>query len=267
MDQAGYDHVSAENGKEALHILEEDREISMVVSDWLMPEMDGFELLTFIRQNPALNKVPFLMLTGNDTREETVMALRFGANDYLTKPYHREELIARVKNLLKVWEFQQMECRNIWDEQTGHFNDLHCGFIMQKELARVTTFGGKFSLLLLVVDSFAQFKEDYGSLAGDLIIESLGPLISESLHEADSSCHLGNGQFIIMLPCRKKAEAAAIGEKLQVHINQEHALHFAGHELEVTCSVVAEEFIPAQETPEAFTFHIQETLAKLRHGD
>jgi signal transduction histidine kinase len=96
-----FDVVLAANGREALEIAEREHP-DLVVTDVMMPEMDGFALLNQIRQDPALRPTPVIMLSARAGEESTVEGLGAGADDYLTKPFTARELIARVEAQLKM---------------------------------------------------------------------------------------------------------------------------------------------------------------------
>ncbi|MCE7996901.1 MAG: response regulator [Roseivirga sp.] len=90
----------AENGKVALEILKAER-IDIVLSDVMMPVMDGFELLESIKQDKSLHEVSLIMLTARADQEDKLFALTMGIDDYLTKPFHASEFLARIKNILE----------------------------------------------------------------------------------------------------------------------------------------------------------------------
>jgi len=97
---AGFEPVTATNGLEARELLEADPEIRLVISDWLMPEMDGLELLHWVRATPTVRNIPFLVLTGKDSLEDLDAILAHGPDGCLSKPWVPAELIARVEELL-----------------------------------------------------------------------------------------------------------------------------------------------------------------------
>ena len=93
----GFQVLKAYSAKEGLRILEE-KKIDLVLLDVMMPDMDGFQVLQKIREK---NNVPVLMLTAKSDEEDKVSGLRLGADDYLTKPFGINELMARVNSLIR----------------------------------------------------------------------------------------------------------------------------------------------------------------------
>ncbi|MFY0594757.1 response regulator [Roseivirga sp.] len=90
----------AENGKVALEILKQER-IDILISDVMMPEMDGFELLEAVKSDQSLDEVSLIMLTARAEQEDKLFALNLGIDDYLTKPFNAAEFLARIKNILE----------------------------------------------------------------------------------------------------------------------------------------------------------------------
>jgi putative two-component system response regulator len=93
--KAGYDVVTARNGREALSLLRRDI-CRLVITDWEMPEMNGLDLCRAIRTELLRGYVYVVLLTGRNTPEERVQGLCAGADDFVSKPYHNAEMLARV---------------------------------------------------------------------------------------------------------------------------------------------------------------------------
>ncbi|TDI14178.1 MAG: response regulator, partial [Acidobacteria bacterium] len=92
----GYQVVVARNGHEALQELEPHAP-EVIISDIIMPVMDGWEFCEKVRSNPATADIPFLFVTASREVPDRVRGLRMGADDYITKPFSEEELLARVE--------------------------------------------------------------------------------------------------------------------------------------------------------------------------
>lgn len=99
----GYEVIKAKNGKEALEIIKEG--VDIVFLDVMMPEMDGYEICRRLKENPLTQHIPIVMVTALSDKESRIRGLEAGANDFLTKPVDRTELLIRTNNLLKIKEF------------------------------------------------------------------------------------------------------------------------------------------------------------------
>jgi CheY-like chemotaxis protein len=109
LEQHGVRVVSAENGAEAVSLLERDRDIDAVLMDIMMPEMDGYETMRRIRQNPKNRLLPILALTAKAMKGDREKCLEAGASDYIAKPVNTEELLA----LLRIWLFGKQRSSNL----------------------------------------------------------------------------------------------------------------------------------------------------------
>lgn len=97
-----YNVVQAETGEEALNILENNKNtINCVILDWMLPDIDGMEVLKKIRFNSKFKSLPVIMLTAKREEFDTVLGLEMGADDYLSKPFSIRELLARIKSVLR----------------------------------------------------------------------------------------------------------------------------------------------------------------------
>ena len=99
LEWKGYDVIAAENGREALEILETQIP-DMIVCDVMMPEMDGYTFVEKVKDNPKLNWIPFLFLSAKGQSSDRVKGLTKGADAYMVKPFEPEELVAQVKSSL-----------------------------------------------------------------------------------------------------------------------------------------------------------------------
>ncbi len=96
----GYDVITAENGREALEVLEQETP-DMIICDVMMPEMDGYSLVSAIRQDPKTSWIPVLFLSAKGQSQDRVKGLNIGADVYMVKPFEPEELVAQVESSLK----------------------------------------------------------------------------------------------------------------------------------------------------------------------
>ncbi|MEP5364565.1 MAG: response regulator [Reichenbachiella sp.] len=97
--EVDYNVLTAPNGQRALKVLDKE-EVDLIITDLMMPWFDGFELLERLKENDELKKIPALVLSARTSEEDKTKVLSQGVNDFLCKPFKREELILRIENLL-----------------------------------------------------------------------------------------------------------------------------------------------------------------------
>lgn len=103
--KAGHEVVSAENGREALELFN-GKFFTIILTDWLMPEMNGIELCKTIRESSTERYVFIILLTAKDSKDDIVLGLEAGADDYLTKPINNAELMARLNTGKRILELE-----------------------------------------------------------------------------------------------------------------------------------------------------------------
>ncbi len=119
LSKEGYNILKAYNGKQALEILKENKDIHLIILDIMMPEMDGIETANTIRKGSA---IPIIMLSAKSEDYDKIEGLNCGADDYVTKPFNPLELIARVNSQIRRY--------------------THLGSIVQKDEKNVYQSGG-----------------------------------------------------------------------------------------------------------------------------
>ena len=105
LEKQDYQYATAANGIEAIEKVKTDRP-DLILLDVMMPEMDGLEVCKKVKDDPSTRHIPVVLITGSTDREPRIKGLSAGANDFLTKPIDRPELIARIRNLLRIKEFE-----------------------------------------------------------------------------------------------------------------------------------------------------------------
>jgi DNA-binding response OmpR family regulator len=104
--QWGYEVTAVEDGTQAWAVLQSELTPQVAILDWLMPGMDGTEICRQIRKDPRTSAIYIILLTARSGREDKIHGLQSGADDYITKPFDRDELRARVQVGMRVLELQ-----------------------------------------------------------------------------------------------------------------------------------------------------------------
>lgn len=96
-----YDVISRADGLEALQFLQGGQVPDMIVADVMMPNIDGYEFIKNVRASGFFKDIPLIMLSSNEKSDDRIKCLKLGADDYLTKPFNPEELLARIQSLFR----------------------------------------------------------------------------------------------------------------------------------------------------------------------
>ena len=103
LEEIGFEVLEAENGKEALKVLEENPDIKLILLDWHMPVMNGYEFLLKLRANPTWSDIKVMMVTTENQQKSIIDAIMAGANEYLMKPFDKEMLEVKIKYLMETF--------------------------------------------------------------------------------------------------------------------------------------------------------------------
>ena len=101
LEELGFEVLEAENGKEALEVLKEHSDISLILLDWHMPVMNGYEFLKTLRANPQYQEIKVMMVTTENQQKSVIDAIMAGANEYLMKPFDKEMLETKIRYLFE----------------------------------------------------------------------------------------------------------------------------------------------------------------------
>lgn len=197
----------ASNGLEALRLIS-DKKVDLILTDLIMPELDGFKLIESIHNDQRYNDIPVVLLTIRSNLEDRVKGLELGAWDFLIKPVHPVELHARVKAMLRLKTLQdklktrvrQLERLSIIDELTGLYNKKYLLEFLRREINRSKRFGFMLSCIMMDVDHFKTVNDKYGHLRGDRILKELGGLLGELIRGYDFAARYGGDEFTLVLP-------------------------------------------------------------------
>jgi len=223
--QKHYQTLTAKDGLEGFKVMV-SRPIDLVLCDVMMPSIDGFKLLQLKRTRPELQDVPVIMLTAADNVAQKVKALESGASDYLTKPFHDAELIARVAVHLDVRVLQRelrrknqlLEELSNTDGLTKLTNRRHLMELAEIELIRAAEENYPLAVVLLDVDHFKQINDKHGHLTGDRTLCAIADVLKSDLREHDVAARYGGEEFVLLLPRTTCEGAVVVAERYRKKI-------------------------------------------------
>ncbi len=191
LKHAGYDVIESADGEQALELTVRNLP-DLVLLDVMMPKFTGFEVCERLRASFATRHIPIIILTAKAELTDKVTGLEGGANDYVTKPWAKKELLMRIKNALD-WSRQQRAASPL----TG----LPGNASIDDEIKQRFASEHPFAMLQADIDNFKAFNDHYGYPRGDLAIQALARiLVEEGLRHEGSTFvgHIGGDDFVLL---------------------------------------------------------------------
>jgi len=224
---SGYEVVEAEDGQTAWELFQREP-FQLVITDWMMPRLDGLELIRRIRSSNQKSYTYIIMLTALDDKPKIVMGLESGADEYLTKPFDKMELIARVasgERIIKLEEQlnltnRKMEILAMHDGLTELFNRRAIEDHAVAELSLAKRKEQPLSIILLDIDYFKNLNDEYGHKSGDVVLRQLAKILTESLRQYDRAGRWGGDEFILIMPETQLSEAVTVAERLRIKTSE-----------------------------------------------
>ena len=238
-----YKTVCASSGEEAIELFETEKP-DMVLSDLLMPEMDGYELHSIL-QEKALEPVPIVFMTADESDESESHGFEIGAADYIRKPLKADILLRRVSNILdNLDKMQGLKQAADIDSMTGLLNKTAA----QREIEKICA-TAKGVLLMLDLDSFKLVNDIYGHAMGDKILITFAELLKNITRESDLIGRLGGDEFIAF--CHDIKSENVVAEKAK-YLNENltaAAKKLMGEDMNISLGVsVGAIFVPTYGT-------------------
>ncbi len=206
----GYDALEAENGREALEILQKPgQSVSLVLLDIVMPVMDGYAFLTEMNETDLIQTVPVIVTTGNEDDNAEIRCLEKGASDFLKKPYNAELVRHRVRSLLRLWDNAALINRLETDRLTGVYSKEF--FFRRAEELLEANPKKPYYIIYADVDDFKLINIRYGNAAGDELLKYLAELCRKQAGKDGICGRLGGDTFAMLLSERPKRTQQQLG--------------------------------------------------------
>jgi diguanylate cyclase (GGDEF)-like protein len=215
----------ARSGREALDLFVEHRP-DLVITDWMMPDLTGIELAKRIRKEFREPYTYIIILTGMSDKNEVVNGLAAGADDYLTKPFHPDELLARVGVGRRIHALhREIEAKNrllerlaLTDALTGLPNRRAVETWARRELEVTVRHGFSFWAVMADLDNFKSVNDTFGHNAGDTVLKKFAEILKDSTRSADICGRLGGEEFVILLTHTNEQGARVAIERVREKI-------------------------------------------------
>ncbi len=234
--------IFAKTGHEAIALFAEHSP-ALVIVDWIMPDLSGIEICLHIRSKSQASYTYIIILTAKSEKESVVAGLAAGADDYLTKPFHGEELIARVGVGLRIVELhQQIQAKNrlleelaLTDALTGLPNRRAIEDWSTRQLSGAARHGFSFWVALADLDHFKTVNDTYGHDAGDTVLKKFSEILKANSRRSDICGRFGGEEFLLILTHATSEGAQALFERVRGEF-EAAKFNFDGRSVSVTAS-------------------------------
>jgi two-component system, cell cycle response regulator len=230
--EMGFEVQEAEDGEQAFELYQ-SAHFHIVITDWVMPKMTGLELCKAIRAKGSKRTYAgytyILMLTSQDSKNDTIAALDAGADEYLIKPVHKPELQARIRTAMRIIaleavreaHFEQVQRASLIDVLTGVHNRKFMEERLPLEIKRTNRYERPFSIMLVQLRDIEKFRKANGIFVTEKMLQAVANLLRESIRqEVDWVARWNEYQFLVLLPETEVSDASTVAKRLKLRMNQ-----------------------------------------------
>lgn len=201
LKKSGFEVVETADGVEAWEALQKPDAPRLAILDWMMPQMDGLEVVRKVRSLETDQPQYLIMLTAKGDKTDIAAGLDAGADDYLAKPFERVELMARIRAGQRIVDLQnRLSAEATTDELTRLLNRRAGMAVLRREVARSARDGQRVGVGILDIDHFKRINDTYGHPTGDDVLRELAARLGATLRPYDHLSRYGGEEFLLVAP-------------------------------------------------------------------
>jgi len=237
-----YSILFAKTGQSAIDLFKQHGP-ALVITDWVMPDLTGIEVCRQIRASAQNSYTYIIIITSASEKERVVEGLEAGADDYLAKPFHPKEMLARVGVGRRLVDLhQQIESQNrllkelaLTDALTGLPNRRAVEDWANGQLSAAVRHGYSFWVVIADLDNFKVVNDTYGHDAGDTVLKEFARILKRSVRSSDICGRTGGEEFIIIFTHADECNVGIIVARVLRQL-REHDFSFGSKPVQVTAS-------------------------------
>lgn len=257
LEKSGHSVTIANNGRAALEIVKANPP-QLIISDWIMPEMDGIEFCKALRKNPEWNNIYVFIVTAQESTERLIEAFEAGVDDYLSKPINPRVLAARLRAAQRIIQMQETHEENrlqlrqfadelalsnqrlqelaLTDALTGLPNRRHGMERLEQEWAIAERGARPVCCLMVDIDRFKSINDTYGHLFGDEALKLVAQNLRLAARKQDVVCRLGGEEFLVICIDTDEQAGFQSAERLRLQVASQN-LQIQDKTLHLTVSI------------------------------
>ena len=271
LTKAGHQVTTATGGNEALRMaLQVNPQI--VLSDWVMPDMDGIELCKALRRIEHGRNMYFLLFSGRDDEKRIVEAFDSGVDDFVPKPFNERLLVARLKGGQRIVRLQEqvedhkkrvrtqaaelgmmnrkLRAVALTDVLTQLPNRRYAMKRLEQQWAVAVRGDRSLSVIMLDIDHFKKVNDEHGHDVGDIVLKETARAMKSSTRDEEEPCRLGGEEFLVICGNTSKSQAAAVAERMRSALER-NIIKDSGFNRAVTVSLGVAELTPGMDGVDA----------------
>lgn len=229
--------LEASEGQEALNILKENPNISIIITDYMMPRVDGLELLATIRDELCINRAELAVVgvSGQVGDRFSAKFIKQGGNDFLIKPFLKEELIWRVLQNIEYLEhietIRKLAERDYLTElyNRRYFFETAKNYYLNAQRDNISL-----TFVMIDIDHFKFINDTYGHATGDTVLKGMSDILRKSFRSSDLVARIGGEEFCVLainMPARMVKE---LMERFRISIE---SMSFGSDSVSITVSI------------------------------
>ena len=239
----------ANDGSTAINMTLEHKP-DLILLDVIMPGMDGFHVLAKLQEYPELEEIPVIFITGLDNKHDEKKGLILGAVDFINKPFDDLIVKLRVQHQIRIVnQMRTIKHLSLMDQLTRIPNRRYFDDRLQAEWSVAIRQFQPLCLLIMDIDHFKHYNDDYGHKQGDVALQTVARTIRSTLNRAsDFAARWGGEEFVVLLPDTDEGGGVIIGEKLREAVESTEVPLLKGGFARITISVGVHAIYPNQES-------------------
>jgi two-component system cell cycle response regulator len=242
LEDASYSLLFAKSGTEALELYRKHAP-EIVLTDWMMPDLSGLELCELLRGDASRGYTYIIVLTAKAEKDSVVKGLGAGADDYLTKPFDTDELLARIGVGCRIVDLhREIATKNQQLEEMAHTDSLTCLPNRRgledwaiRQLRGAARHGFPLWVVHVDLDSFKEINDSFGHDAGDAVLKKFAEILKANTRASDICGRMGGDEFLIVMTHVEAQHIEATIEPLREELAS-YAFTFGDKRVSITAS-------------------------------